>query len=535
MRKLLLVLIFALSLICSGICRGASLPHDLEQAEQLLKYFPDSALTMLSASPSRNSRDMKERATWCLLNVWAGYNAYHNDLSLPQLDTAVTYFLAHRDHQRKAQAYYLNAIIRQECGVGSESEWVDDLMHGCREAEKAQDGFLACMLYQRYGVELSNCHWYESAAEAYLKSYDYAEKEGLKAQKVTALINLSHGELVLGDQDSTYTKAIEYAMKACEIAKENNSDDQYSRALQNLSACYSRSKMFDEALSSAQESIRIQEQLYASGQRKDRVRYVTLADAWRKCGNGDSTVFYALKDYDNPNLITRRGAVQMLYSAYRDLLGDEQMALKYLTEYNELGNQLEKQHETDKVTQSQLAFQQEESEKKRSDILLTSVLAVFLSLLLMVLVIRVYHLYVKRAQAELEADKANLEADKANLEADMAKLAADKERLESEAQDAHSEADRVTAVLIDKDEFIEGLRSNPRYLSDKDWDRLEKTVDKVYDGYCQQLRDSGLTAGNIRIALLLKLHFSNADSATMLGISPTSVTKAKQRLKGRLP
>lgn len=45
---------------------------------------------------------------------------------------------------------------------------------------------------------------------------------------------------------------------------------------------------------------------------------------------------------------------------------------------------------------------------------------------------------------------------------------------------------------------------------------------------------SGLTPGNIRIACLVRLGFTTSESAVILGISPASVTKAKQRLKSRL-
>ncbi len=43
-----------------------------------------------------------------------------------------------------------------------------------------------------------------------------------------------------------------------------------------------------------------------------------------------------------------------------------------------------------------------------------------------------------------------------------------------------------------------------------------------------------LTPGDIRLILLSRFQFSVAESAALLGISPTSVTKARQRLKGKI-
>lgn len=43
-----------------------------------------------------------------------------------------------------------------------------------------------------------------------------------------------------------------------------------------------------------------------------------------------------------------------------------------------------------------------------------------------------------------------------------------------------------------------------------------------------------LTKGDIRISILSHLQFTVSEQAILLGISPTSVTKARQRLKARL-
>lgn len=43
-----------------------------------------------------------------------------------------------------------------------------------------------------------------------------------------------------------------------------------------------------------------------------------------------------------------------------------------------------------------------------------------------------------------------------------------------------------------------------------------------------------LTKGDIRISILSHLQFTVSEQAILLGISPTSVTKARQRLKAKL-
>ena len=61
-------------------------------------------------------------------------------------------------------------------------------------------------------------------------------------------------------------------------------------------------------------------------------------------------------------------------------------------------------------------------------------------------------------------------------------------------------------------------------------------LDDVCNRFTERLKSSfpGLTAAELRIAVLLRFGFSGKQMAAMMGISPTSVTKGKQRLKARV-
>ena len=95
--------------------------------------------------------------------------------------------------------------------------------------------------------------------------------------------------------------------------------------------------------------------------------------------------------------------------------------------------------------------------------------------------------------------------------------------------------DRLLSILIDQDKLVSSLRVNPRYLKDNDWTALENLLDKVYCKFTKVLMSKypSLTASERRLCVLLKLDFPIRSMSLMLGISPTSVTKSKQRLKAR--
>lgn len=95
---------------------------------------------------------------------------------------------------------------------------------------------------------------------------------------------------------------------------------------------------------------------------------------------------------------------------------------------------------------------------------------------------------------------------------------------------------QLVTVQVDRDERISRLRTQPKYLSEADWHYLETLVNQVYAGFTSRLsaRFPKLTPTDVRLCLLLQLRFGNAQLALLLGISPSSVSQQKFRLKSKL-
>lgn len=91
-------------------------------------------------------------------------------------------------------------------------------------------------------------------------------------------------------------------------------------------------------------------------------------------------------------------------------------------------------------------------------------------------------------------------------------------------------------TLVSQNYLLARLHDNPRYVSDQEWDQLERLMEQAFEMSSAKLKKNcpALTKGDIRLIILARFRFSVADQALLLGISPTSVTKARQRLKGKL-
>ena len=91
-------------------------------------------------------------------------------------------------------------------------------------------------------------------------------------------------------------------------------------------------------------------------------------------------------------------------------------------------------------------------------------------------------------------------------------------------------------ALIGQNHLLQELRARPRYIQDEEWAELERMLRNSCDLTPESLREThpDLTKGDIRAYILSQLQFPVSEQAILLGISPASVTKARQRLKAKL-
>lgn len=94
----------------------------------------------------------------------------------------------------------------------------------------------------------------------------------------------------------------------------------------------------------------------------------------------------------------------------------------------------------------------------------------------------------------------------------------------------------LASAMIDADEVVKQLRIQSKFLADSQWDYLQKLTDRVYKGASKRLvlRFPQLTPADSQLCMLIRLHFSNAQIATLIAVSPTSVSQQKFRLKKRM-
>lgn len=91
-------------------------------------------------------------------------------------------------------------------------------------------------------------------------------------------------------------------------------------------------------------------------------------------------------------------------------------------------------------------------------------------------------------------------------------------------------------MLVRQSDVLNRLKQNPKYIEDEEWSGIVEEVNRLYNNFSCRLRTDfpALTESDIQLCCLILLRFSTSGIAGLIGVSPTSATKRKQRIKERM-
>lgn len=465
-------------------------------------------LLILTCLTSCKNVEMR-RAENYMADLFDRYLTGEEEVSEQQFTYFSNYILQNNgSHELKAMAYALRANLFYRDSPDEQTDWIDNMARGCLELEKANNNLLTASIYLDYGVELNRLGWYETAIPILEKALSAAEASGAAQHQIIAMMNLARANLHLPGGNRDPIKAVGYAEKATEIARENHLSTHVAKALYALSSCFTEIGMYNRALETAQESSRLMQEQHDMGIRKEPVRYYQVARSYFYLHQPDSALKYATMELEVCEDRVKASDYRLISQIYGELLGDYAMSTYYLGEYSKHVS-THPSSQTERLVLDRLELAEELAGKKSRSMSWYFIAIIAVVVLGSFLIYRKYRRHIKEKEAELAHKQHLLTESETNKEALRGKLA-------------------------DSDPLIAQLRANPRFLSPEEWKKLISITDKMYDEYCTALADQGFTANNIRLATAVKLGFSTADCSKLLGISPTSITKAKQRLKAKL-
>jgi DNA-binding CsgD family transcriptional regulator len=251
--------------------------------------------------------------------------------------------------------------------------------------------------------------------------------------------------------------------------------------------------------------------------------------------------FNLLKKWLNP--ANYRQNAYLTASQIFKALGDNDSAYYYSAKYNTLHDSLERVIYQSSISISKLRLDNEknrydiqnmEREKKGQLETRDSIIAAILLLCVVALLLINRQLQKTKVRAQLEQQE--------------------KRRIEEEMESAREQLKMFTKSIIEKTNLIEKLElqmenklktqeqqqlieelSSQSIFTEDDWLNFKVMFEKLHVGFFEKINKhvNNITQAEQRMAALTLLHLTTKQIAPVLGISPNSVIKAKQRMRQR--
>lgn len=354
MNRLFLYVMLLFLTVCAS-CGGGKSHDTLLLAEEQVTKSADSCDVLLQ-SIDVNELSTEDKALHGLISSWLLYRQYASEIPEEPLQAAFDFYHDSKDPRRRAQVYFLRAVIHNDQKRGQPSEWMEDLYSACLAIEQTDDYLLASQIYQNYSAQFTHLRRYDDARPWVEKFVEAARKSGNTGEYVQALIYKSENcmraeearvQKELGTTDgkeiarhANFKEGFAAIYKAKAIAEEKDMKVALGRIYTQLSVCHSNNQNLDSLLYYAKLSVTTNEQLHAQGIRKEATNYLTLCDAYRKLGQADSAIYYATKTFDTPGtpLRNKQVAAHLLYNIYADLKNDYKLSMEWMRRYNQLAD-----------------------------------------------------------------------------------------------------------------------------------------------------------------------------------------------------
>lgn len=571
-------------LVCS--CAGCGTKQEdevtlreLTRAENVMFDYPDSALHILQAMPVPAGKE--QHALWCLLTTQAAYKQFMPIPSDSLIRIAYDYYRNTDDARRKAMsALYMGGV---NYDLGRADEAIQYYLEAKTEVEKTDDYKLGYLVMSGLGRLYLYRELASYSIDACKQAYHYAVKDSCKRYEMTSLHYIARSYCLLDSLD----KAIKCYEQCSKMALELHLPDFNNSIRKEIALVYMNKGSFQTALAMLKS-------LPLSSQTADMIgrSYLNL----HELDSAYIYLNKALKTDNVYTRRSVYNSLYKLscYPEYQKLMREScDSLLLYQDSVSKINKVKEVIAYKEKYEYQKLVNENQRLELEKAKVVYWLMLFVILVLFLVALFIYIHlrrQKALRRKEEELNKLVLSLHENEAlikrntnyiaALEAEIAQSSDTAEQLEEqqklvstlqdenrrlqtengklknriEHQDVSSydstEIKRITeelyavkqqkehlsAWLVEKHPYLSALHSRPVYLKDEDLKQLRQLTDVIYAEFCRRLHTDvpALSDNEITLCCLIKLRFTVSEIAVLLGISASSVSTGKFRVKNKI-
>lgn len=560
---------------CTHPTRETPLP-ELAQAEAVMFDRPDSALHILEAMQKPDVSNEEQHALWCLLVTQAQYKQSFTFRSDSLIRIAYDYYHPTDNARRKAMSALYMGNVNYE--LKHITEAMDYFLEAKADMEKTNDYKLGYLVMSSLGNLYVYRDLTDYALEAFQEAYDYAVKDSCKRYEISSLQDFGRAYAVKGD----YERAIHSYNQAIQIR--DSIHETFNSLEGELADIYFILGEYEKALI-----------LEKQGMENDTTSpqdYYGIGETFLCLEKYDSAYYYLKKALHTSNVYTLAGVYDALLSlshqpAYRQYMADFCDSLLF---YQDSVYALDKSEAIiaykEKYEHQKLINKNQRLTYQNTRLFLLNIIAI----LCLAGAISYFYLrrkaIIRRKNEELNRLASQLNDNKrliirnnayiSELEKQMAENQEATEQMEElqetlaslrkENQTLHqanerlqdeistyksthktdsnteelnllkSQRDQLSTLVLETHPYLVSLHQKPVCLTDKERSRICQLTDTVYADFGKRLLTAVPTLSEYEVLLccLIKLHFSVSEIATLLAISPASVSTSKSRLKKKI-
>ncbi len=595
MSKLLYILIACTALLniqCSGNGKEKTPLPELVHAESVMFDHPDSALHILEHMSMPSARwDKENHALWCLLTSQAKVKQLMKISSDSLVRIAYDYYKPTNNACRRAMSALYMGDINYE--LGNIEEAMQYYLEGKTEVEKTDDYKTGYLIMFSLGKLYLFRNFADYALEACTAAYDYAVKDSNKRYQMTALRYLARSYCLTNE----LTKAIDTYNQCASLALELGlgTDRYYYKIQTEIALVYSNSGNLEKSLILSKSlPVDYQSSLLIGSNYLMLNQYDSAYLYLNRALNTDN-VYTKKETYRN---LYRLGDIPQYHKylkTYCDSLlffTDSVMSLdkgKEIIAYKE-------KYDHQKLITEQQRLKLEKADAQRMMFIITICLIVVIAVVAyfyqkrlvrkettirkqseqlqdFMLQLHEYETRLMQNNRYMEELREQLSShdndsdERHEQQEQMERLEAENSRLQTTIQDLQkrigeyssrlSEARkdveqlrslseeslklkererRLTDYVVDNHRLVAELRTRSRVLSESEWQELTQLCESTWGDFIHRLLAfcSQLTEQELRLCLLIRLRFGNAQLAAIFAVSPASISQKKFRLKKHL-
>lgn len=595
MSKLLYILIACTALLniqCSGNGKEKTPLPELVHAESVMFDHPDSALHILEHMSMSSARwDKENHALWCLLTSQAKVKQLMKISSDSLVRIAYDYYKPTNNARRRAMSALYMGDINYE--LGNIEEAMQYYLEGKTEVEKTDDYKTGYLIMFSLGKLYLFRNFADYALEACTAAYDYAVKDSNKRYQMTALRYLARSYCLTNE----LTKAIDTYNQCASLALELGlgTDRYYYKIQTEIALVYSNSGNLEKSLILSKSlPVEYQSSLLIGSNYLMLNQYDSAYLYLNRALNTDN-VYTKKETYRN---LYRLGDIPQYHKylkTYCDSLlffTDSVMSLdkgKEIIAYKE-------KYDHQKLIAEQQRLKLEKADAQRMMFIITICLIVVIAVVAyfyqkrlvrkettirkqseqlqdFMLQLHEYETRLMQNNRYMEELREQLSShdndsdERHEQQEQMERLGAENSRLQTTIQDLQkrigeyssrlSEARkdveqlrslseeslklkererRLTDYVVDNHRLVAELRTRSRVLSESEWQELTQLCESTWGDFIHRLLAfcPQLTEQELRLCLLIRLRFGNAQLAAIFAVSPASISQKKFRLKKHL-